>query len=142
MKAIHRIFKRFGFVHESEVIKLKKESIAAQMRLIKERNDIESLKVDDIVNAIRTVDMVKAYLEEENDILLAQHGQVLSTQVRTRPAPRQNWYQLNIRLDFGKLQRIYEDVQFAHNSMEYDMFLSGILHEVKQNVGALIRINQ
>lgn len=134
---------RLGFVPKVEldacILTLDRTSSTAK----REIDRLEKEKIDRLVKAIHEVRMVKVAYDEGN---ITWNADSLTDNIepsyRTIDPPNENWYQLITRIDAGVLQRIYYDLQMAHNSYEYEYFVESILREIRNNIDVLMRIKQ
>lgn len=137
---LDKLFRRFGYMPEREHNKAfsnyrqsHREEVAA----------IRSQNIGRLVEAIRTVDMVKARYDTPSYMWTASDGQIdqkASISFDTIQPPEPNWYQIGVRIDVGKLQRIYDELHMAGNSYEYEYLIDSLCHEVRQNIGVLMRV--
>lgn len=98
---------------------------------------LEDANLAQIIDAIRTVDLVRVRVDTPYGAIMAQHGETIGTTRQKSPDPK--WFQWTTRVDTARLSRIYADLQFAKNSPEYEMLVQAYLREVQNNIEAAMR---
>ena len=139
MRIIDKLARKFGYISYGE---LNKRINVISTEQNKKYNELEKANIDRLIDAIKYVNMIKVKTKFNNQFMYFKGGDLPdSVEVEYEYSPESNWYGFQVRIDVGKLQRIYQDFEMFSNSPEYDYLITSSLCAIERDIAALMKLH-
>lgn len=144
MSLYHELFERMGFVPQQELVDALKTTEAQDREIARLKIALKGeheRQLDEILKAMYGARMTTTRYETPHAIYETPEGDPASVRVHDTPPVKRQDYVISQMIDMGFVRRIHQDLMRSHLSAEMEFFIESLLHNIRRNVEALMRMD-